>query len=130
MVSSPGRRRWFLHLALLACSARVSAGEAVYEPAGFEAALKAGGPVAIAFEADWCAVCTAQKPAILQLLDEPRFAALQLYLADFDHDLVIRRRLRVTVQSTVIVFRRGREIARAAGLTRREDLAALLARAL
>lgn len=130
MVSSPGRRDWLLKFALLPWSDRVLGGEAVYEPAAFEAALKAGGPVALAFEADWCAVCSAQKPAILQVLDEPRFAGLRLFLVDFDHDVAIRRRLRVTVQSTVIVFRRGQEIARAAGLTRREDLAGLLARAL
>jgi thiol-disulfide isomerase/thioredoxin len=130
MVWFPDRRRWLVACATAPWCVPAPAAEYAYEADAFAAALKGGGPVAIAFETDWCAVCSAQKPVILQLLDEPRFAAMKLFMADFDHDLAIRRRLRVTVQSTLVVFRGRREVARAAGLTRRADLAALLARAL
>lgn len=129
--AASSRRRLLVSLALWPLAPRAPlASEAVYEATAFEAALKAGGPVAIAFEADWCATCSAQKPAILQLLEQPRFRAMTLFLADYDHDTEIRRRLRVAVQGTVIVFRGGREVARAVGLTQPAALAALLARGL
>lgn len=125
----PPRRRWLVLAGLLLAGAATAA-EEVFDQAAFDAALAARRPVAIAFEADWCSTCSVQKPAIIELAHEPRFAALTLFLADFDKDAAIRRRLRVQQQSTVVVFKDGREVARATGLTQKAALAALLARAL
>lgn len=125
----PTRRRWLVLAGLLLAGA-ATAGEEVFDAAAFDAALAARRPVAIAFEADWCGTCSVQKPAIVEVVGEPRFATLTLFLADFDKDAAIRRRLRVLQQSTVVVFKDGREVARATGLTQRADLAALLAQAL
>ncbi|MBX3637134.1 MAG: thioredoxin family protein [Rubrivivax sp.] len=123
-------RRRLLALAGLLFARAVPAAEAVFDEAAFDAALAARRPVAIAFEADWCSTCSVQKPVVVELASEPRFAALTLFLADFDADLAIRRRLRVLQQSTVVVFKDGHEVARATGLTKKAALAALLARAL
>lgn len=123
-------RRACLALVGLLVAAAAPAAERVFEQAAFDAALAARHPVAIAFEADWCSTCSVQKPAIVELLGEPRFASMTLFLADFDADVAIRRRLRVVQQSTVVVFRDGREVARATGLTDKAALAKLLGRAL
>ena len=117
-------------LAGLVLAGAGAAGEELLDQAAFDAALAARRPLAIAFEADWCSTCSVQRPAIVELAGEPRFAGLTLFMADFDADVGIRRRLRVVQQSTVIVFRNGREVARAIGLTSKPALAALLAQAL
>lgn len=123
-------RRCWLALAGLMFARAGPAAEAVFDEAAFDAALAARRPVAIAFEADWCSTCSVQKPVIVELASEPRFAALTLFLADFDADVAIRRRLRVLQQGTVIVFKDGHEVARATGLMKKAALAALLSRAL
>ncbi|MCW5610638.1 MAG: thioredoxin [Rubrivivax sp.] len=125
----PAPRRWLVLAGLVLAGAGAAGGE-LFDQAAFDAALAARRPLAIAFEADWCSTCSVQRPAIVERAGEPRFAGLTPFMADFDADVGIRRRLRVVQQSTVIVFKDGCEVARAIGLTSKPALAALLAQAL
>jgi thiol-disulfide isomerase/thioredoxin len=84
----------------------------------------------IAFVVDWCSTCSLQKEVVAELLASPRVAGLSFFVADFDKERELKRRLRVARQSTFIVFRGGREVARSIGETDREALAALFAQGL
>lgn len=115
-------------LGLVAASAQ--AGEAPFDAAAFDAAVAAGKPAAVHFHADWCPTCRAQAPLLRELMSEPRFKDLTLFVADYDRESALKRRLKVTQQSTLVVFKEGREAARSTGQTRKEALAELLGKAL
>jgi hypothetical protein len=49
-----------------------------------------------------------------------------VFVANFDTEKVLERSLGVTKQSTIVVFKDGKESARSTGDTQRENLAELL----
>jgi hypothetical protein len=49
-----------------------------------------------------------------------------LFVADFDTEKALKKSLGVTKQSTIVVFKDGKESARSTGDTRRDSLAELL----
>ncbi|HEY0747022.1 MAG TPA: thioredoxin family protein [Steroidobacteraceae bacterium] len=111
-----------LLVALIAAPLARSA-EVPYDAATFASALKSGAPMAVVFHADWCPTCRAQAPILKELSGEPKFMGVTVFIADFDKELALRRQLRVTQQSTLVVFNKGQEINRSTGETRREGLA-------
>lgn len=110
-----------MSFASLACSAEVP-----FNQAQFDAARSAGKPVAVVFHADWCPTCRAQAPVLKRLTETPGLAPLTLYVADFDTEKALKKSLHVTQQSTVVVFKGGKEIARSSGDTTEKPLSALL----
>lgn len=117
-----------LTFALLAGLA--AAAEVPFDQAQFDAARAAGKPVAVVFHADWCPTCRAQAPILKKLSLEPAFHPLTLYVADFDTEKALKRSLGVTRQSTLVVFKSGREVGRSTGDTQQKALAALLRQAI
>lgn len=101
-----------------------------YEPAAFDRAVAAGGPVALHVSADWCPTCKAQKPVVDALPKEPRMKPMRLFVADFDTEKALRKSLRVEQQSTFVLFRNGREVARSTADLDRDALARTFAKAL
>jgi thiol-disulfide isomerase/thioredoxin len=95
----------------------------------FDATRSAGRPVAVVFHADWCPTCRAQAPLLKELVQTPALESLTLYVANFDTEKALERSLGITRQSTIVVFKGGKEIARSTGDTQRDSLAALLRRA-
>jgi thioredoxin 1 len=55
---------------------------------------------------------------------------LTLYVANFDTEKALKKSLGVTNQSTIVVFKDGKERARSTGDTQRDSLAELLHRAI
>ena len=110
--------------AIVASAAQSS--EVPYDHAAFSAAVQAGQPVAVVFHADWCPTCRAQAPLLKELLQEPKRHDLTLFVANFDTEMALRKQLGVVKQSTIVVFNKGREVARSTGDTQRESLSALL----
>ena len=104
--------------------------EIPFDQAQFAAAEAAGRPVAVVFHADWCPTCRAQSPVLKTLSQEPEFQAVTVFIADFDTATDLKKSLRVVRQSTIVVFKHGKESARSTGATQRDDLAALLRSAL
>jgi hypothetical protein len=51
---------------------------------------------------------------------------ITVFVANFDTEKVLERSLGVTTQSTIVVFKDGKENARSTGDTQRENLAELL----
>lgn len=119
-------------LALIVVLAIGTAGaaEAPYDEATFHKLLSSGQPVALDFSASWCPTCRAQAPLLRSITGEPVFKDLTLLVADYDKETALRKTYDVSMQSTLIVFRKGREVARSTGDTGRSGLTRLLATAL
>jgi len=103
-----------------------SSAEIPFNQAQFEALRAAGKPVAVDFYADWCPTCRAQAPLLKDLTQRPALKPLTLFVANFDTEKALRESLGVTEQSTIVVFKDGKEVARSTGDTQQNSLAALL----
>jgi thioredoxin 1 len=106
------------------------AAEIPFSQAQFDSMLAAGKPVAVVFHADWCPTCRAQAPLLKELTQTPELRGVTLFVANFDTEKALKKSLGVTQQSTVVVFKDGKESARSTGDTQRANLAAVLRRAI
>lgn len=95
----------------------------------FEAAMKAGKPILVEVHAPWCPTCKAQQPILAELFASPKYAGLVVFRVDFDSQKDALRALGVRQQSTLIVFKAGKEAGRSVGDTAKASIAALLAKA-
>jgi len=100
-----------------------------YDQAGFDAAQAAGKPILVEIHANWCPTCRAQEPIISELLREPKHAGFVVLRVDFDNQKDVAKRFRAQYQSTLIVFKGEKEVARSTGETRKDAIAAQLAKA-
>ena len=117
-------------LVLLFFASFASAAEVPFDQGQFDAARAAGRPVAVVFHADWCPTCRAQAPLLKDLTQQPEFAPVTLYVANYDTEKTLKKSLGVTKQSTIVVFKGGKETARSTGDTHEDSLASLLRQAL
>jgi thiol-disulfide isomerase/thioredoxin len=120
----------FPALTALLFSVASSAAEVPFSQAQFDAALATGKPVVVDFSAAWCPVCRAQKPVLAGLLQTPEMANVTLFVANFDTEKALEKALRVDQQSTLVVFKNGKEVTRSTGQTQQQPLRAVLAQAL
>jgi len=97
-----------------------------FDQKAFEAAQAAGHPILIDVSAPWCPVCWAQAPIIARLASEPRMKSLAIFTVDFDSQKELLRRLKVQKQSTLIVYKGGKEVGRSTGDTNAGRIEALL----
>jgi thioredoxin 1 len=104
--------------------------EIPFNQAQFDATRAAGKPAAVVFHADWCPTCRAQAPVLKQLTESSDFKSLTLFVADFDTEKTLKRSLGITKQSTIVVFKDGKETARSTGDTQAGSLSALLHQAI
>ena len=121
--------RAFLVLPFLAAGI-AGAAEAPFDTASFDALNKAGRPILVAVHADWCPTCKAQEPIVGELLKTPELSPITALRVDFDRQTDVLKRFRVQYQSTLIVFKGGKEVGRSTGDTRKEGIAALLKKAI
>jgi thioredoxin 1 len=117
-------------LAAMLVSSVAQAVEQNFDRASFDALQKAGKPTLVMVHASWCPTCRAQAPVISELLKKPELLAITALRVDFDGQSDVVKSFKVTQQSTLIVFKGGKEVARSVGDTRRESIEALLRRAL
>lgn len=99
----------------LGLSAAQAVEHAAYSKSAFDAALSAGKPILVEVHASWCPTCKAQAPVIMKLLTDPRFAKTTVFRVDFDAQKDALRRFRAQKQSTLIVFKGGKETGRSVG---------------
>jgi thiol-disulfide isomerase/thioredoxin len=101
-----------------------------FDQASFDALIKAGKPTLVMVHADWCTTCRAQEPVVSNLLKAPDFSGVTALRVDFDTQKDVVKYFNVVQQSTLILFKGGREVGRSTGDTRKESIEALLRRAL
>ena len=97
-------------------------GQAYAEPTAytqitFNQMQRNGKPILVVVYASWCPTCRAQAPIIDELLAENEFKSITALLVDFDAQKNILDKLNVSKQSTLIVYKGGKEVARSTGDT-------------
>ncbi len=129
----PNRRAFLAVLSLVAGFALTAfasaADRANYTQAALDAANGAGKSVLVEVTAPWCPTCKAQKPILSELTADPKFKDLAILEVDFDSQKDVLRMLKVQMQSTLIVFKGGREVGRSTGDTNKASIAGLLDKA-
>lgn len=111
-------RRSFAALALAALATPFLLGRALavqfseYNAEKFVGLLSAGGPVVVHVHADWCAVCRAQIPVMDRVLAGPAYKNVRAVRVNFDREKRFLADHKVVRQSTILIFRGGKEVAR------------------
>lgn len=101
-----------------------------YQQAEFDSLLKAGSPTLIFIHADWCSVCKAQTKVLDELLPKPEFSQIKVLRVDFDSQKAVVKSFKTSYQSTLIVYKGGKEVGRVVAETNKDSIAALLRKAL
>ena len=121
-------RNFFL-LFILTVPSAFAVGDA-FDQTRFNQLLKEGKPVLISIHADWCATCRTQEAFLKDLLKTPPYNTLQVLRVDFDKQKAAVRAFRAKWQSTLIVFKNGKEIDRSTADTDKDSVALMLRKAL
>lgn len=130
MIMKTKFHRWVFGTLLLALAGTTAAAEVPFDQASYVQALAAGKPVVVYLHADWCPTCRAQQPIVDRLSKEPRLKDVTIYVADFDKETALEKSLKVTQQSTFVVFKQGHEVTRSTGQTTEPAIRAVLEQAL
>ena len=117
-------------LSLLLAIGAFAAETKAFDQATFESLQAANKPVLIDVYADWCPTCKQQAPIVSGLMASPEFKDYTVLKVNFDTQKDVRRALRVSEQSTFIVYRGKQEVARTIGDTSKESIATTLRKAL
>lgn len=100
-----------------------------YSAAQFAEVEQAGSFVLVATKPG-CPVCARQVPLIKAVLAEPAFEQLTVMQYNQVTEKALNARFNVSGQSTIIVFRDGKEVSRTRGLTDEQAIKAELQKAL
>lgn len=95
-----------------------------------DALNKAGKPALVFIYATWCPTCKAQDKILSELLPTTEFKGITTLRVDFDAQKQVVRSFGVRMQSTLIVFKGGKEASRVTAETNRERIADLLRKSL
>ncbi len=104
--------------------------DVAFTRAGFESALSQGKPILVDISAPWCPTCRAQAPIIKKLSAQTTFKDLIIFHVDFDSQQDVVRSFGAQQQSTLIVFKGGKETGRSVGDTDPASIADLLTQAI
>ena len=104
--------------------ATVSAAESWqrYTAGGLDTALARKDTLVVNVHADWCPTCRAQAPILDELRQDKRLKNVRFVRVDWDKDKDFVRRYRIPRQSTIVVFKNGKESARSIAETDRKRL--------
>ncbi len=98
-----------------------------FDAKAFRSAQAAEKAILVDITASWCPTCKQQRPIVQQI--EGERPDLVVYEVDFDTAKDVLKQFRVQYQSTLIVFRGTKEVARSMGETDPTVIRALVAKA-
>jgi len=101
-----------------------------YNEAAFTEAKAAGKTVLLDFHADWCPVCRKQGPVLESLVQEDKLKDIAAFKVNYDHETGLKKQLKVTSQSTLIVFKGEQAVSRAVGVTDKDKIRSLIEKGL
>jgi thioredoxin 1 len=102
----------------------------MFDQKAFEGAQATGQSILVEVHASWCPICKRQRPILSKLGTEPKFKNMVSFEIDFDSQKDLVRRFNVQKQSTLIVFKGRKEIARSTGDSNPDSIEQLLAKGL
>lgn len=109
----------FMRTATISLAALLSvvfaANAAPFDAKAFQDAQTAGKSILINVTAPWCPTCAKQRPTLESIKKEQ--PNLIVYDVDFDSAKDVLKRFHVQSQSTLIVFKGAKEVARSTGVT-------------
>ncbi|MBN9014301.1 MAG: thiol reductase thioredoxin [Rhizobiales bacterium 62-47] len=112
--------------AVIAMPSLANAGQP-FDARAFQASQAAGKSILVDVTAPWCPTCKQQRPIVQQI--EKERPDLVVFEVDFDSAKDVLKQFRVQYQSTLIVFKGSKEVARSTGETNPAPLRALVAKA-
>ena len=92
-----------------------------YSADTFAQIQKSGAGVALHFHADWCPTCRAQEKVFNGWKSDASVPG-NLLVVDYDKERDLKNKLNVRTQSTLIVFKGDKEVARLAGKSDEKSL--------
>ena len=98
-----------------------------YKKADFDKLVASGQPVLVHVHADWCPTCKRQLTVLAPMLNDPANAKVTAITVDFDKEAAFKQANRVGGQSTLIVFKGGKEVGRSVGATDAGAIGGLIA---
>ena len=119
-------RKALLIAAIVALPSLARAGEP-FDAKAFQASQAAGKSILVDVTAPWCPTCKQQRPIVQQI--EKEHPDLVVYEVDFDSAKDVLKNFRVQYQSTLIVFKGSKEVARSTGETDPAPIRSLVAKA-
>lgn len=103
-------------------SAFAAAGFSAYKADEFARMIAAGNTIVVHVHADWCPTCARQVGTLDTMAKEFAYGRVNFVRVNFDTDTDFLKANRVSSQSTVIIFKGGREVSRFVGITRPQEL--------
>ena len=115
--------------AFVACTQNAIAQEK-FDAALFEAQLSAGKSILVVAHAPWCSTCRAQESALKSIYANDTYKNITYFVVDFDSQKEVLKKFGIQRQSTLIVFKDGKEVGRNIGATSTSTIESLLKQAL
>ena len=115
---------------MLLLTGKALAAEDAFTQAEFDRLQQQGAPILISIHAEWCPTCRAQAPIVKKLLEQEEFKPIHALRVDFDQQKDVVKAFKAIKQSTLIVFKGGKEVDRSLGVTSESAIEGLLRKAL
>ncbi len=120
----------FFALLALILSTQVFAAGQTYNQQVFENLVSQGKTVIVHIHADWCGTCKAQDVQINAAMNAAEFKEVTFLEVDYDGQRKAVTFFKAKIQSTIIIFKNGKEIDRSATERDAPELQAFLKKAL
>ena len=118
-----------LAIGLIQSASAFAAGQP-FTQSQFDSLMKDGKPVVVHVHAPWCPTCRAQDPTIAAEMKSPAYKAVTFLEVDFDTQKDVLKEFNVSTQSTILVFKQGKELGRFTGKTKEAEIEELTKKAI